>query len=130
MFDSVILSQGNIGSTVNITNPNCDTNNGTETGCEYLTSGTSPRGITLCQRLLSALISEEDNNNDELHYNVYGSAFEPEISGRSSSGSRYQYDEMSSMDERLLTEIHSLGLYPEHVVGVYIYTHICIYACI
>ncbi|KAI7727083.1 hypothetical protein M8C21_031575 [Ambrosia artemisiifolia] len=156
------LPQGNIRSTANFTNSidDCDMENGTESGCEYsekLTSGTSPRGITLCQRLLAALISEEDDD-DELNYNVYGSAFEPEtdlIGGSFSSSymidstlrscnevassavatgfdhrcngllsdsgtihtissSRYQYGD-KSMDERLLIEIHSLGLYPEHV---------------
>lgn len=125
---------------------------------------------SLCQRLLSALISEEDED-DELNYNVYGSAFEnSEFGGSFSSGyridstlrscnemgygqsddhvmsmsdseiangfdnfyngllpekammanvtsSRLQYGNMM-LDERLLLEIHSLGLYPERVVSV------------
>ncbi|GJV55341.1 hypothetical protein Tco_1456346 [Tanacetum coccineum] len=120
---------------------------------EYLTSGSSPRGTSLCQRLLTALISEEDNN-DDLKFSVYGSSFEPEtnvesdavnrsslqnfeLDGSYSSGYRiestlrscnelvrsqpeshvmdhYQYSNMS-MDERILLEIHSLGLYPSRV---------------
>ncbi|PWA87199.1 hypothetical protein CTI12_AA064260 [Artemisia annua] len=120
---------------------------------EYLTSGSSPRGISICQRLLTALISEEDNN-DDLKFNVYGSAFEPEtnvesdavnrrslqsfeLDGSYSSGYRiestlrscnelvrsqpeshvmdnYKYSNMS-MDERILIEIHRLGLYPSQV---------------
>ncbi|KAJ0891073.1 hypothetical protein HanPSC8_Chr09g0349331 [Helianthus annuus] len=144
-----LKQEANIRSAVNVTNPidNCDARYRTESGCEYsenLTSGTSPRGITLCQRLLAALISEEDDNN-ELNYNVYGSVFEREtdrIGGSFSSSyrmdsrlrsvvtgfdhhrcngllsdstsSEYEYGN-KSMDERLLVEIHSLGLYPEHV---------------
>lgn len=142
--------------------------NGTENSSEcseYLTSGTSPSGVSLCQRLLAALISEEDNDeytwcgNDELKYKVYesntinrhsfqsfehGGSFssnyrmdstlrsmgdtaeismgdhcyngllsDPAMSSTITS-SEYQYGCMS-MDERLLIEIHSLGLHPTHV---------------
>lgn len=201
-----IKQEGNIRSTVNIAKPidSCDTHpngsmfveppqsgTGSSSECsEHLTSGTFPGGISLCQRLLAALISEEDNNeytwcgNDDLKYDVYGPAFELEPDaesnainlrslqnfelGGSFSGSHmvdstlrsrnelgqsqsdnhvpsmadsaiatgfdhyyngqlsdpammtsmtcphYQYANMS-MNERLLIEIHSLGLYPARV---------------
>lgn len=105
----------------------------TETESEYsehLISGTS-----LCQRLLAALISEEDDNDYTWHGNdVYESSFESQTDSsflnnyrvdesplRSCNefdncykGSQCQYGNMS-MDERLLIEIHSLGLYPSPV---------------
>nr|GFB91040.1 hypothetical protein [Tanacetum cinerariifolium] len=85
-------------------------------------------GISVCQRLLTSLISEEDNN-DDLKFSVCGSSFEPETNVQSDAvnnsyllGSQpeshvmdhYQYSNMS-MDERILLEIHSLGLYPSRV---------------
>ncbi|KAI3754169.1 hypothetical protein L1987_53947 [Smallanthus sonchifolius] len=159
-----LKQEGSLRSTVHITNPvdNCDTNSGTKSSSECSENLTSPRGISLCQRLLAALISEEDNN-DDLEYNVYGSVFElrTDVSGGKFSSSyridstlrscnevahsqsdnhvmsvdsaiatgfdhcyngllsdsemipssQYHYSNMS-IDERLLMEIHSLGLYP------------------
>ncbi|XP_076945259.1 uncharacterized protein LOC143616267 [Bidens hawaiensis] len=162
-----LKQERSIRSTADITSPidNCYTKNGTESNSEYSESLASSKGISLCQSLLAALISEEDN--DELNYNVNGSAFEPEtdlIAGsfsssyridstsrscnevaRSQSGnhimsmvdsaiatgfdhcyngllsdselitsSQYQYSN-TSIDERLLMEIHSLELYPARV---------------
>ncbi|KAK9075749.1 hypothetical protein SSX86_004078 [Deinandra increscens subsp. villosa] len=163
-----LKQEESIRSTVEITHPvgNCDIKTGTESNSECSDNLTSLRGISLCQRLLAALISEEDNN-DELNYNVYGPAFELEtdvVRGSFSSSyridstlrscnevahsqsdnlvmsvvdssiatgfdhcysgllseseiihcSQYQYGNMS-MDEKLLMEIHSLGLYPTRV---------------
>ncbi|GJW39319.1 RNA-directed DNA polymerase, eukaryota [Tanacetum coccineum] len=66
--------------------------------------------IPLCQRLLSALITEEgdDNENDDTESNGYASAFEDETDGVS------DYHTMS-MDNRLLLELQSIGLCPELV---------------
>ncbi|KAF5812483.1 hypothetical protein HanRHA438_Chr03g0098071 [Helianthus annuus] len=141
-----LKQEGSIRSTVDITNPidNCDAKNGTESSSECSGNLTSPRGISLCRRLLAALISEDDNN-EELNCSVYGSAFEAEtdlIGGGFSSSYRIDYTLRScnevdsaigtgfddcynglhldsysntSFDEKLVMEIHSLGLYPEPV---------------
>ncbi|KAL8223285.1 hypothetical protein R6Q57_020684 [Mikania cordata] len=159
-----LKQEGSIQSTVSITNQiyKYDTKNGTKSSSECSENLTPPSGISLCNRLLAALISEEDNN-DELNYNVYES--EANIIGGSFSSSyridstlrlcnevaysqsdnhvmsmvdsaivtgfdhcyngllsdsemthssQYQYSNMS-IDERLLMEIHSLGLYPARV---------------
>ncbi|KAI3714539.1 hypothetical protein L6452_21495 [Arctium lappa] len=159
------------------------TNRNTEANPEPLLPETSTLGGTpLCQRLLAALISEEENDdstfsgNDELKFNVYGSTFELgtdaesevfshpslqnlELSGHdafsvygknstprlyshrmsipdseiatgldhsyngllsdpemtsSTTRSEYHYGNMS-INERLLLEIQSIGLYPELV---------------
>ncbi|XP_023756909.1 uncharacterized protein LOC111905444 isoform X1 [Lactuca sativa] len=148
-----IKQEGSIQSTVNTANSidYCDTHsNGsfeppkTETECSSESSEHVMSGTSLCQRLLAALISEEDDNDYTWHGNdVYESAFEPETDGSFLSSyrmdsplrdtgfddcykgllvseptvvtcSQYQYGNMS-MDERLLMEIHSLGLYPSPV---------------
>ncbi|KAJ9551270.1 hypothetical protein OSB04_015315 [Centaurea solstitialis] len=193
-----IKQEGTIRSTINIAKPidGCDTQpngnmlvesgTGSSSECsEHLISGTFSGGISLCQRLLTALISEDNNNeytwcgNDDMKYDVYGFEAEPdiessainlrslqnyELGGSFSSSQRvdstlrscnevghsqsdnhvmsmadsavatgfdhyyngqltdpaiitsphYQYADMS-MDERLLIEIHSLGLSPARV---------------
>ncbi|KVH93993.1 hypothetical protein Ccrd_003954 [Cynara cardunculus var. scolymus] len=158
------------------------TNRNLEVNPELLLPETSnPGGTPLCQRLLAALITEEDDDptcsgNDDLKFNVYGSTFELgtdaesevfsqpslqnlELNGHDAFGvygkissprsynhrmsmpvseiakgldhsysgllsdpemtsgttcSEYHYGNMS-MNEKLLLEIQSIGLYPELV---------------
>nr|GEW35598.1 hypothetical protein [Tanacetum cinerariifolium] len=104
----------------------------------------SSRDILLCLRILSALISEEgeDNENDDIESNGYGSTFEDETSLKSNGfmefsgvGPFYSYGKNStrgfhnepvcsvldyqtmSMDNKLLMEIQSIRLCPELMVG-------------
>ncbi|XP_076906813.1 uncharacterized protein LOC143563060 isoform X1 [Bidens hawaiensis] len=143
--------------------PNGIENRSIEPSLKNFATGTaSLEGIPLCQRLLAALISEEEGNeellfsgNNDHSINVYGSSFEFETHVESSAvnpqslhnyelGGRgtllrsfsesiqsppdrhimpmseltaftdYQYNSMS-INERLLVEIQSIGLYPELV---------------
>nr|GEX21772.1 ribonuclease H-like domain, reverse transcriptase, RNA-dependent DNA polymerase [Tanacetum cinerariifolium] len=104
----------------------------------------SSRDILLCLRILLALISEEgeDNENDDIESNGYGSTFEDETSLKSNGfmefsgvGPFYGYGKNStrgfynepvcsvsdyqtmSMDNKLLMEIQSIRLCPELMVG-------------
>ena len=155
------------------------TNRNTEVTPEpFLPETTTPGGTPLCQRLLAALISEEENDkptcsgNDDFKFDVYESTFEfridaesedfghaslrnLELNGRDAfsvygkystprsvnrrmskpdseiatgldhsyngllsdpTRLEYHYGNMS-MNERLLLEIQSIGLYPQLVVG-------------
>ncbi|GKC10795.1 hypothetical protein Tco_1007577, partial [Tanacetum coccineum] len=93
---SYLKQQGSMHSVLPTTKPDVD----------------SSGDIPLCQRLLSALITEEgdDNENDDTESNGYASAFEDETDGVS------DYHTMS-MDNRLLLELQSIGLCPELVVS-------------
>nr|GEX34296.1 hypothetical protein [Tanacetum cinerariifolium] len=119
---------GSIQSVVPTTKPNLD----------------SFGDILLCQRILSALISEKgkDNENDDTESNGYGSTFEDKTSLKSNGfmefrgvGPFYGYGKNSgrgfhiepvcsvsdyqtmSMDNKLLMEIQSIRLCPELMVG-------------
>ncbi|GJY52292.1 hypothetical protein Tco_0443139, partial [Tanacetum coccineum] len=94
---SYLKQQGSMHSVVPTTKPDVDR------------SGYIP----LCQRLLSALMTEEgdDNENDDTESNGYASAFEDETDGVS------DYHTMS-MDNRLLLELQSIGLCPELMPAV------------
>nr|GEY54307.1 hypothetical protein [Tanacetum cinerariifolium] len=123
-----LKQHGSIQSVVPTTKPNFD----------------SFRDILLCQRILSALILEkgEDNENDDTESNGYGSTFEDETSLKSNGfmefrgvGPFYGYGKNSargfhnepvcsisdyqtmSMDNKLLMEIQSIRLCPELMVG-------------
>ncbi|GJV49554.1 nuclease associated modular domain 3 [Tanacetum coccineum] len=74
--------------------------------------GSFPRVVSLCQRLLTALISEEDNNDGLKIESTLRSCNEMvRAQPESHVIDHYQYSNMS-MDERILIEIHSFGLYP------------------
>ncbi|GJR04868.1 hypothetical protein Tco_0527852 [Tanacetum coccineum] len=121
---SYLKQQGSIKSVVPTTKPDVD----------------SSGDIPLCERLLSALIPEEgdDNENDDTESNGYGSTFEDETDIKSNGfmefsgvGPFYGYGKKSargfhkepvcsvsdyqtmSMDNKLLMEIQSIGLCPD-----------------
>ncbi|GJS58534.1 hypothetical protein Tco_0653318 [Tanacetum coccineum] len=125
---SYLKQQGSMHSVVPTTKPDVD----------------SSGDIPLCQRLLSALMTEEgdDNENDDTESNGYGSTFENETDIKSNGfmefsgvGPFYGYGKKSarrfhkepvcsvsdyqtmSMDNKLLLELQSIGLCPELMVG-------------